>query len=131
MHITNKNWVFSLKTIHYQASHCCHFRTSTLGRNGLGRVGCSILQVIIYQRKPTSTTWKGVGGVLTIKETDAKSWWHGAVWWAQSELFFRLLLKNTVCSPLQAAYAYFWRGLPKGRLHINASFKSYSVRFLL
>ena len=34
---------------------------------------------------------------------------HGAVRWAQSELFFRLLLKNTVRSPQIAAYANFYR----------------------
>ncbi|KAJ0096699.1 hypothetical protein Patl1_27723 [Pistacia atlantica] len=28
-----------------------------------------------------------------------------------AKLFFRLLLKNTVCSPLTAAYAYFWRSI--------------------
>ena len=37
---------------------------------------------------------------------------HAAAQWAQSELFFRLLLKNTVCPLHQAAYAYFWRVLP-------------------
>ena len=49
--------------------------------------------------------WVGNCGVTT----------HGAAWWAQSELFFRLLLKNTVCSPHKAAYAYFWRVLTLAR----------------
>ena len=35
---------------------------------------------------------------------------HAAARWAQSELFFRLLLKNTVCAPQIAAYANFWEG---------------------
>jgi hypothetical protein len=34
---------------------------------------------------------------------------HAAAQCAQSELFFRLLLKNTVCALQIAAYAYFWR----------------------
>ena len=38
------------------------------------------------------------------------SFHRGAMRWAHSELFFRLLLKNTVCSPLYVAYASFWRG---------------------
>ena len=37
---------------------------------------------------------------------------HAAAQWAQSELFFRLLLKNTVGPLHQAAYAYFWRVSP-------------------
>jgi hypothetical protein len=34
---------------------------------------------------------------------------HAAAWRAQSELFFRLLLKNTVCSSQLAVYANFLR----------------------
>jgi len=34
---------------------------------------------------------------------------HAATQWAQSELFFRLLLKNTVWALQLVAYANFWR----------------------
>jgi len=44
----------------------------------------------------------------SIGEPGGKSDNYGAVWSTQSELFFRLLLKNTVCWPLTAAYANFW-----------------------
>ena len=43
------------------------------------------------------------------------------MWWAQSELFFRLLLKNTVCTSQIVAYAYFWRSFSDGKAPKNAS----------
>jgi hypothetical protein len=50
----------------------------------------------------------------------AGGWKHAAAQCAQSELFFRLLLKNTVCALQVAAYAYFW-GVPflSGRVPTN------------
>ena len=45
-----------------------------------------------------------------LKATSAFSK-YAAVRWAQSELFFRLLLKNTVCSPQITAYANFLEGI--------------------
>lgn len=41
---------------------------------------------------------------------------HGAARWAQSELFFRLLLKNTVWASLKAAYDNFLKETFKWRI---------------
>ena len=49
--------------------------------------------------------------VSTIKWKACNTNIYGTVWWTQSELFFRLLLKNTVCSSPKAVYAYFWKSL--------------------
>ena len=60
-------------------------------------------------------------GLTALKEE------HAAAQWAQSELFFRLLLKNTVCPLHQAAYAYFWRVLPLCEEEPNNSMQSWVV----
>ena len=61
--------------------------------------------VSVPHRSQTEETPKN----LLIKYVSTFYRRHGAVWGAQSELFFRLLLKNTVCPPSKTAYIYFWR----------------------
>jgi hypothetical protein len=51
---------------------------------------------------------------------------YGAVRWAQSELFFRLLLKNTVCSPQNCGIRQFFGECPTLDAPIKYSFRYWS-----
>jgi len=62
-------------------------------------------------RQPISEQYEITREQVPIKMEQTGRLKHAAARWAHSELFFRLLLKNTVCAPQSAAYAYFWRVL--------------------
>jgi hypothetical protein len=52
---------------------------------------------------------RGSSGRCYLGRSGASCTSQVAAQWAQSELFFRLLLKNTVCQLQQAAFSNFWR----------------------
>ena len=93
------------------------------------------VQVSTIKKRNYSTTWKRSRKnqhTTSLYNKATKTFpIHAAVRRAQSELFFRLLLKNTVCSPQITAYANFLRGFLREFPNKSSQNFIYQKKFML